>query len=253
MRPHRVLTALAGTLIVLVGGTMLVATPAHAGNWAVTVLDPVPDHWEAGKGYTVGMWVLQHGFHPFEGDLGPVALRLIDDKGVAVSFPAVALPEPAHYAAAIAVPQPGTWAVVGAQGRFADYHIGTLSVPGSLSVLGVPVPLQPSEIDKYWPGAIRPPSVAVDESRDPFGPVVAAPLGANVAAAAPVAPAAPAPPRRTSPLAILVGIGTMVAIAGLLGSRRRWWPHRRAIADGGAGDGPVPQASSSPGGITGKA
>jgi hypothetical protein len=228
MRVHRILAALAATLIGLVGGAVLVATPAHAGNWAVTVLDPVPDRWDAEHSYTVGLWVLQHGFHPFEGgDLGPVALRLVDDKGVTLFFPAVALAEPAHYAAALAVPHAGTWTVIGVQGRFADYHVGTLTVPGALTVLGVPAPLKPADIEKYWPGAIRPPVVVVDGSRDPFAPVaVAAPLGADVAPVAHDVPAPPAPVRTSSLLALALGIG-VIAVA-VVASRRRSMRQRRS-------------------------
>jgi hypothetical protein len=201
----------------------LAATPAHAGAWAVTVLDPVPDRLEPGRGYTVGLWVLQHGVHPYEGDLGRVSLRLVDAKGSAVSFPAVALPEPAHYAAAVAVPHPGEWAVIAVQGLFADYHVGTLTVPGGLSVLGVPAPLQPAQTDRYWPGAIRPPAVPVDTNRDPFAPVAAAlPAGDTVAAAAPVSRTTPAPARSMPRLAVLAGLAVLAA--ALLAYR--WRPRR---------------------------
>ncbi|GAB3851767.1 hypothetical protein [Dactylosporangium cerinum] len=109
MRTLRTLAVLAATLVGLTGAVVLGPTPAYAGNWAVTVLDPVPDRLEPGKAYTLGLWVLQHGFHPYEGDdLGPVALRLVGSDGTAVMFPAVALPEAAHYAAAIAVPHAGS-------------------------------------------------------------------------------------------------------------------------------------------------
>ncbi|MDH6462728.1 hypothetical protein M2302_002908 [Micromonospora sp. A200] len=62
-----VLAVLATAPLGLVGGMVLAPAPAYAGNWAVTALDPVPDRMKPGKGYTVGMWVLQHGFHPYEG------------------------------------------------------------------------------------------------------------------------------------------------------------------------------------------
>ncbi|WP_446219398.1 hypothetical protein [Micromonospora sp. IBHARD004] len=81
MRTRSVLAVLATALLGLIGGMVLAPAPAYAGNWAVTALDPVPDRMEPGKGYTVGMWVLQHGFHPYEGDLGKVALRLVDAEG----------------------------------------------------------------------------------------------------------------------------------------------------------------------------
>ncbi|GAA3211307.1 hypothetical protein ACFO1B_34380 [Dactylosporangium siamense] len=228
MRMSRKLALLAATLVGLAGGLFLAPSPAFAGNWAVTVLDPLPDRLEPGKGYTVGMWVLQHGFHPYEGDdLGPVALRLVDGKGTAVVFPAVALPEAAHYATAIAVPHAGEWAVVGVQGRFADYHVGTLTVPGGLAVLGVPPPLESPQADRYWPGAIRPPAVPQDAGRDPFGSastVQAAAPGSPSAAPtpAPAARAAPAPagtPRVTLMVAVTAGI---LAVAAFLSYRRKF-------------------------------
>ena len=230
---RRLLTALGATVLAL-ATVVLPASPAQAGNWAVTVLDPVPDRLEAGQGYTIGLWVLQHGYHPYEGpDLGPVALKLVDEQGIAVSYPATTLPEPAHYAAAIALPHPGAWTVIGVQGRFADYVVGTLTVPGSLAVLGVPVPLRPSEAEKYWPGAIRPPSVAVDESRDPFAqvqtPIKAVPVQAPVPADQVAAAAPPVPGRPSWPLVLTVSAAVMAGMAALVLARRRWphWPVTR--------------------------
>ena len=101
----------------------------------MTVLDPLPERLEPGTPYTVGMWVLQHGSHPFEGQLGPVSLTLTGDQGQ-VTYPAVALIEPAHYAAAIVAPRPGTYKVVAAQGLFAPYNVGTLTVPGGFAGRG---------------------------------------------------------------------------------------------------------------------
>ncbi|WP_327010837.1 hypothetical protein OHA72_28385 [Dactylosporangium sp. NBC_01737] len=221
MRTPRMLAVLAATLVGLAGGLVLAPAPAYAGNWAVTVLDPLPDRLEAGKGYTIGMWVLQHGFHPYEGDdLGPVGLRLVDGKGAALTFPAVALPEAAHYAAAVAVPHDGEWAVVGVQGRFAEYHVGTLTVPGGLAVLGVPPPLESSQADRYWPGAIRPPAVAQDAGRDPFGSAYTAPAAAVQATPTAVSRAAPASagtPRLTLLAAATVAV---LAVAVFLSYRR---------------------------------
>jgi hypothetical protein len=209
------LAVLAATLVGLAGGLVLPPAPAFAGSWAVTVLDPVPDRLEPGKGYTLGLWVLQHGFHPYEGDdLGPVALRLVDDKGTAVVFGAVALPEAAHYAAAVAVPHAGQWAVFGVQGRFADFHVGTLTVPGGLAVLGVPPPLESAQADKYWPGPIRPPAVPQDADRDPFGAAYTAQTAAE--------PASPTPASAGTPrLTLLITVTTVVlAVAVFLSYRR---------------------------------
>ncbi|MFY1691778.1 hypothetical protein [Plantactinospora sp. WMMB782] len=228
MRTRRMLAALAATLVGLAGTLLLAPAPARAGNWAATLLDPLPERLEPGRAYTVGLWVLQHGFHPYEGELGPVALRLTDGSGTSVSFPASALPEPAHYAAAVAVPRAGTWEVTAVQGEFADYRIGTLTVPGALEVFRVPAPLQPAETAKHWPGAIRPPELPVDPERNPFAldPVPA--QGSEVAPAAAEASAGAVPPagseRATSRRALVVA-GTLLAVAlvglGIAAGRRR--------------------------------
>ncbi|GIG88613.1 hypothetical protein [Plantactinospora endophytica] len=231
MRTRRILAAVAAILVGLAGAPLLTSAPARAGNFAVTLLDPLPERLEPGRGYTVGLWVLQHGFHPYEGDLGRVALRLVGADGESVSFPASALPEPAHYAAAVAVPRSGVWTVVAVQGRFADYRIGTLTAPGKLTVLGVPSPLQSAETEKHWPGAIRPPTVPVDLDRDPYSEVAApAPVEESGAAAAPAGSrAAPDPAEATSRRTFLVG-GTLLVVAlvglGLVAGRRRLRPRR---------------------------
>src|SRR5205823_580891 len=133
-----------------------IATPAQSGGWATTVLDPLPDRIESGRTYTVGFWVLQHGSHPYEGDLGVAALRFVGSNGTMLTYRGVALPEPAHLAAAIAVPEDGTWQVFGIQGIFADYEIGTLRVPGALSAKPTPPPMQVDGHAHTW-GLIRPP------------------------------------------------------------------------------------------------
>ena len=114
------------------------------------MLDPLPDRIETGTTYTVGIWLLQHGFHPYEGDnLGAVGLRLVDAGGKTSGFPGVALSEPGHYAAAMAIPRAGRFTVVAQQGFFQSYRVGTLTVPGALDVLPVPVELSQEHLDKY--------------------------------------------------------------------------------------------------------
>jgi hypothetical protein len=137
---------------------MLAAAPARAGGWAVTALDPLPQPIQAGRTYTVGYWVLQHGSHPYDGDLGKTGLKLVDEQGGVVTFQGVALREPAHFAAALALPHAGSWKLYGQQGIFADYQVGTLTVPGGLAVLRPPTPMT-IHSDSHW-GAIRPPDLA---------------------------------------------------------------------------------------------
>ena len=103
-------------LLVVAAGVLIGAPPAFAGNWVVTVLDPVPDRFEPGRAYTIGFWALQHGSHPYSGTFETIGLRLLDEKGTPLVFNATALPEAAHYATAVRVPTAGTWTVYGMRG-----------------------------------------------------------------------------------------------------------------------------------------
>ncbi len=209
-------------VLVLVSVGLSPASPAQAGGLAVTVLDPLPSRIEADTAYTVGYWVLQHGFHPFEGELGKSGLRLVGPERE-LEFVGRALPEPAHFAVSVAVPA-GTWRVYAMQGWFAEFEVGTLTVPGGLK-------LAPSEQsanvterprdggEPYW-GAIHPPygtsveSGAVQPVREP----------APAAVAAPPAPASEPAPRTGVALLLLAGC----AAAGLvLAGRARLRGHLR--------------------------
>lgn len=187
---------------------MLVSTPsALAGNWAVTYLDPLPGTFRAGQPYTVGYWVLQHGSHVTDGELGATALVFTPAQGEPAVFPGVALREPAHYATAIALPHDGTWRVSARQGRFADHEIGTLTLPGPLSVTPPPAPMAIGE-KQPW-GAIRPPVDTLD--------------GGGAGPAQPVAPAVPESPALGAVLAVagLVVAGGAVLLVGGRHLRRR--------------------------------
>jgi hypothetical protein len=191
---------------------LFVATPgAMAGNWATTYLDPLPDTLRSGQPYTVGYWVLQHGSHPSYGELGPTALVLTPAQGDPVVFPGVALREPAHYAAAIAVPHDGIWRVSARQGIFADYEIGTLTMPGRLAVSPPPAPMAAGEPAPWGP--VRPPAIALNGG----GAVQAQPVPPSAVAKAPESPASPAS------LGAVLAVAGLVVVAGtalLVGGRR---------------------------------
>ncbi|MDQ7803536.1 hypothetical protein Q5425_07330 [Amycolatopsis sp. A133] len=204
MKP-RIVSLFAAVLV-----AMLVSAPgAVAGNWATTYLDPLPDPVQAGQPYTVGYWVLQHGSHPSYGELGPTALVFTPAEGDPVVFPGVALREPAHYATAIAVPHDGSWRVSARQGGFADYEIGTLTLPGRLVVSPPPAPMAAGE-NQPW-GAIRPPAIALNGG----GAVQAQPVVPSGAAAAAESPAS---------LGTVLAVAGLVVVAGvaLLVGGRRW-------------------------------
>ncbi|GAB1822309.1 hypothetical protein [Herbidospora sp. RD11066] len=124
---RRILAALA-----VVAAVLLPVAPANAGAWAVTELDTFPTTVKPGVTYTIGYWVLQHGTHPFEGPEADMrtGLRLTDGTKV-LDFPGTALPERAHYAATMQVPE-GTWKLEAMQGIFQPYNLGLLTVPGGL-------------------------------------------------------------------------------------------------------------------------
>lgn len=232
----RTLRALAVLAAVILAGFLLPA-PAQAGAWAATVLDPLPERLESGTPYTVGMWVLQHGSHPFEGDLGPVSLTLAGEQGE-VTYPAVPLIEPAHYAAAIVAPRPGTYKVVAAQGPFGPYDVGTLTVPGGFVARAMPPPLPFADAEKNWPGLVRPPIMPVDPNRDPFtsdvAPAVKVPPAQDPVAA--VAPAPAGAPASRTPLVAAAAV-VVAGLALLLTNRQR-----RGRA--GQRSGPSPSSSS---------
>ncbi|MFF0860388.1 hypothetical protein ACFYUV_01440 [Nonomuraea sp. NPDC003560] len=150
----------AAVLVVLVasGWWAGAASASSRGGWAVTYLDPPPAAFAGGRTYTLGFWVLQHGTHPYAGELDPVGLRLTRADGRTVTFAGTPLPEAGHYATSVAVPD-GVWRVEGLQGWFEPYAVGTLTVPGRL--LADPVP--PDKVATFggdgkdpW-GAVRPP------------------------------------------------------------------------------------------------
>uniref|UniRef100_UPI00066AE40B hypothetical protein n=1 Tax=Nonomuraea sp. SBT364 TaxID=1580530 RepID=UPI00066AE40B len=178
---RRLLIILAAVL--LAAGGPLAAPGAAAGGFAVTYLDPLPGKLVPGTSYTVGFWVLQHGNHPFQGDLGATGLRLTDAGGQATLFPGTALPEAGHYATALNVPK-GTYRVDGIQGLFEPFAVGTLTVPGGIELN----PLQPGlvraldEPQTYW-GAIRPPGFP--EGDGPSKPGTTRPGGAEAGSGEP--------------------------------------------------------------------
>lgn len=218
----------AAALLVIVGagvaGAVTGTTPAYAGGWAVTVLDPVPDRFEPGTSYTVGFWVLQHGSHPYDGELAPVGLHLVGPNG-ATTFPGTALPEPAHYVTSIVVPTAGSYTLVARQGLFPSYRVGTIAVPGALTALAVPQPLPMRAEELPWK-EIHPPAMPVDAGRGPVDETAAVPAAETAAETAGPPAANPETARTASggtrPTAtVLAAVATTAVVLGLLLLRRR--------------------------------
>jgi hypothetical protein len=150
-----------------------------------------------------------------------VGLALTDDRGTRVTFTGEQLPEPAHFVTTVTVPGTGRWKVTAIQGVFAGFHVGSLSVPGTFEPLGVPAAPSTQDLEKYWPGAVRPPVLPIDKNRDPFASEVAdLQLPAN-----PETLGTPATRPDTRPW-ILAG-ALLVSLAALALGARRWWSHRR--------------------------
>ncbi|SDM55875.1 hypothetical protein [Nonomuraea jiangxiensis] len=186
-----VLAIVTAAVMALVGG----GVPAAAmGNWAVTYMDPPPRAFEGGKSYALGFWVLQHGSHPYEGDLGPVALRLTGEDGKSLTFDGTALPEAGHYATSVVVPA-GEWKVEGIQGIFEPYEVGTLTVPGALKVNPVRPDIVmgvPADGKDYW-GAVRPPGFPPGKAPATAGAATPTAAPQTQAQGQPVQGGAPAP------------------------------------------------------------
>ncbi|WP_336213409.1 hypothetical protein [Nonomuraea sp. LPB2021202275-12-8] len=180
---RRFMVILAAVAALAVGGL-----PASAsGGWAVTYLDPAPGKFAPGASYTIGFWVLQHGTHPFEGDLGRTGLTLTGADGTQVTYNGTPLPEAGHYATAVNLPK-GTYEIEAVQGMFQPYEVGTLTVPGDIKINPVPPEMVGRLADAnkdYW-GAIRPPGFPAGKG----GPEAPAQVSAEVSAPA-TAPLAP--------------------------------------------------------------
>jgi LPXTG-motif cell wall-anchored protein len=194
-----------------------------SGAWAETSLDPVPQRFAAGTSYTLGFWVLQHGTHPYEGELSPVGLRFTSPDGESLTFPGTPLPEAGHYAASVVLPE-GDWKIEGLQGMFAPYLAGTVSVPGELKA----EPVREESIEgfvaqgvDYW-GAVRPPGF-------PDLPAEPAPVARATAAASAPPPPPPSPP----PFRVAEATGVpawtlpLAAAGGAALAGAGWWLVRR--------------------------
>lgn len=156
-------------ILALLCAFLLISAPsALAGGWAVTYVDPVPSI-QPSVTHTVGYWVLQHGTHPFSGDLGKTGLRFKSGAD-ARDFVGVALAEPAHYAVTFSLPT-GTYEVFGVQGVFPEHPLGTLTVPGTLLLKPVDPQMAQGTVDGPSPWQEIAPPLAVSASPAPAAAV----------------------------------------------------------------------------------
>jgi hypothetical protein len=185
-------------VVILAAVAALVAAgpPASAtGGWAVTYLDPLPGRLAPDTSYTIGFWVLQHGTRPAGSELGAIGLRLTAADGTTRVLEGEALPEAGHYATAVNLAA-GTYAIQAVQGLLPPYDVGTLTVPGGVTINPVPPEMvrtigPPKD---YW-GAVRPPGFPAGKAADAPATRGEPAPAADAPAAAPAPVANPAPDR----------------------------------------------------------
>jgi hypothetical protein len=154
MRTRRILVV----ILAVMGAGLFAATPAQAGNWEETLLDPPPSRLEKDITYTFGYWILQHGSYPYMGgdmgsDLGPTALRADDGNGTVIDFPGTKSRTAGHYSAEIVFPHDGTWRISSRhEVLMPDTDVAVVTVPGSVTIS----PSQMTERAPHEWGAIRP-------------------------------------------------------------------------------------------------
>lgn len=104
-------------------------SPAAAGGWAVTSLDPIATAPVAGEDVAVGFTIRQHGRTPVVVD--DVAIVVTDAAGERTRFAAVPDGPVGHYLATIQLPAAGTYEWSVEQGWFGPQDLGTLDVAGA--------------------------------------------------------------------------------------------------------------------------
>jgi hypothetical protein len=206
------LLALIGALAAMV----IMPLPVAAGGWAVTYLDPLPEHMQAGQAYTVGYWVLQHGSHPSMIPLKETGLRLTSPSGEEKYFRGMPLQEVSHFAAAIRAPHDGVWSVEAVQQPFGPYKVGELTLPGSLVLSPIPTPMAFDSHGEHAWGEIHPPQISADSHPGHTSTVAMSQAAAQL-------PASPGVPVGLLALATLGGV-----VAGALLTRLG----RRLLAGG---------------------
>lgn len=202
-------------LLALIGAlaaVIVLPVPVAAGGWAVTYLDPLPEHMQAGQSYTVGYWVLQHGSHPSMIPLTETGLRLT--RGAEEKYyRGMQLREVSHFAVAIHVPHDGTWTIEAVQSPFGTYKVGELTIPGTLKLFEIPTPMASDGHAEHAWGEIHPPQVVADSHGGHAATVV-------MSAATNKLPAPAPSPMPVGPLVLAVVAGAVGGAVLMLVGRR---------------------------------
>ena len=110
------------------------SSPAAAGGWAVTSLDPMAAAPVADEDVAIGFTIRQHGQTPVTVD--DVAIVVTDAAGETTRFPAVPEGPVGHYLATIRLPAAGAYEWSVEQGWFGPQDLGTLDVAGAAATGG---------------------------------------------------------------------------------------------------------------------
>jgi YtkA-like len=96
-------------LLILIMAAAALAVPGSvaAGGWATASLGPPDDGLQAGDTWNARVTILQHGETPLSGVEPTVRIR--NDKGTTVRFPARPTNEVGVYEAEVKFPSSGTW------------------------------------------------------------------------------------------------------------------------------------------------
>jgi hypothetical protein len=113
----------------LAAAALALSTPAAAGGWAVTSLDPMVAAPVEDEDVEVGFTIRQHGRTPVTVD--DVAIVVTDANGGTTRFPAAPDGPVGHYLATIRLPAAGAYEWSVEQGWFGPQDLGTLDVAGS--------------------------------------------------------------------------------------------------------------------------
>jgi hypothetical protein len=129
-------TCAAAALLFIIG-----PSPAAAGGWAMTALDPYEQP-TAGEPTVIGFTILQHGATPAD----------VDDAGIRIVggefFPAIR-DGVGHYTATVVFPTEGTFSWIVEQGWFGPQALGQITIGGSAA------PAATTTSSWQYPAALR--------------------------------------------------------------------------------------------------
>jgi hypothetical protein len=116
-------------------------SPAAAGGWAITALDPYEQP-AAGEPTVIGFTILQHGVTPAEVD--DAGIRIVGGQFFPANRDGVG-----HYTATVVFPAAGTFSWIVEQGWFGPQDLGQITIGG------VAAPAATAGSSWQYPAALR--------------------------------------------------------------------------------------------------